>query len=311
MNQNNKQSNLINNLNINSNNSNTNSSRILFKNFQNIQKDCYICEKPFYFIKLYYAECGIHFLCRKCLKSYYEDYLEHKNFSKILKCPCAQCDKIIDYENVVKDIISETHQKIYENYVEEKIDDINQNDKEDNMDTNLKFYTKKHVLDVNNNKNIYMFKKSRDRFCPRCLKPYLFSKTNNNFIKCLFCNLKICKYCLKEYTPKHLNLQDEDHCKIRFRRSLDEPEQNNYFIKFLIEIFFVVATFLFIFPGFFMTFLYKFNTCFNVNKKEKNIKYYIKAVISFIFSFIFFIICCPFIILIYSMFPSFIAMFDY
>ena len=35
----------------------------------------------------------------------------------------------------------------------------------------------------------------------------------------------------------HLNLDDEEHCKIRFRRSLDEPEQNNYFIKILIEIF--------------------------------------------------------------------------
>ena len=311
LNQNYRQNNSINNLNINSINSNNSSNRFLFKNFQNIQKECYLCEKPFYFIKLHYAECGIHFLCRKCLKSYYEDYIEHKNFSKILKCPCAKCDKLMNYEKVVKDIISETHQKIYENHVEENNIWTTKRSKINNKDTNLKLYTEKHVLDVNNNKNIYMFKKSRDRYCPSCLKPYLFSKTNNNFIKCLYCNLKICKYCLKEYTPKHLNIDDEDHCKIRFRRSIDEPEQKNFFIKVLIQIFFVVATFVLIVPGIFMSFLNKFNTCFNVNKKEKNIKFYFKAFISFIFCFIFSLICCPFIILIYSMFPAFIAMFDY
>jgi len=311
--QNAKQNSSLNNLNNNTNNNlnnNTlsNSNRIFFKTYQNIQKECYICEKPFYFIKLYYAECGLHFLCRKCLKSYYEDYLEHKNFSKILKCPCAQCDKTIDYEKIVKDIISESHQKIYENHFEDKNEE---KDGDCTIDTNIKLYTKRHVLDINNNKNIYMFKKSRDRYCPRCLMPYLFSKTNNNFIKCLFCNLKICKYCLKEYTPKHLNLLDEDHCKIRFRRTLDEQEQSNCFIKFLIELFFVIATFILIFPGIFLTFLNKLNGCFGLKKKEKNSNYIIKSIFSWIFCVIFFIICFPFIILIYSMFPAFIALFDY
>ena len=307
-----KQNSAVNNLNNSNNNTNnnslSNSNRLFYKSYQNIQKECYICEKPFYFIKLYYAECGLHFLCRKCLKNYYEDYLEHKNFSKILKCPCAQCDKTIDYDKIVKDIISETHQKIYENHFEEKIDE---KDGDCTIDTNIKLYTKRHVLDINTNKNIYMFKKSRDRYCPRCLMPYLFSKTNNNFIKCLFCNLKICKYCLKEYTSKHLNLLDEDHCKIRFRRSLDEPEQSNCFIKFLIEVFFVVATFILIFPGIFLTFLNKFKRCFGLNKKVKNANYYIKFIFSWIFCVLFFIICFPFIILIYSMFPAFIALFDY
>ena len=307
--QKNKQNSTLNSLNLNNNNNSiSNSNRILFKAYQNIQKDCYICEKPFYFIKLYYAECGLHFLCRKCLKSYYEDYLEHKNFSKILKCPCAQCDKTIDYEKTVKDIISETHQKIYENHSENKIED---KDLDHTIDTNLKLYTKRHVLDINNNKNIFMFKKSGDRYCPRCLMPYLFTKTNNNFIKCLFCNYKICKYCLKEFTSKHLNLLDEEHCKIRFRRTLEEPEQSNCFIKFLIELFFVVATFILIFPGIFLTFLNKFKGCFDVDKKEKISKHYIKYILSWIFCVLFFIICFPFIILIYSMFPAFIALFDY
>ena len=308
LNQNNKQNSSLNNLN---GNNSENTNRIFFSTYQSIQKDCYICEKSFYFIKLYYAECNQHFLCRKCLKSYYEDYIENNNFSKILKCPCAQCDKTIDYEKIVKDVISDTHQKIYENYNEEKGIIDKYRDVDSNIDTNLKLYTKRHVLDVNNNKKIYMFKKTKERYCPRCLMPYLFSKTNNNFIKCLFCNFKICKFCLKEYSHKHLNLQNEDHCKIRYRRNLDEQEKTNPIIKYLIEVFFVMVTYLLIFPGMFLTFLNILNRCFRINKKEKNTKYYIKSIFSWIFCLIFFIICCPIIILIYSMFPVIISIFDY
>ena len=308
LNQNNKQNSSLNNLN---GNNSENTNRIFFSTYQSIQKDCYICEKSFYFIKLYYAECNQYFLCRKCLKSYYEDYIENNNFSKILKCPCAQCDKTIDYEKIVKDVISDTHQKIYENYNEEKGIIDKYRDVDSNIDTNLKLYTKRHVLDVNNNKKIYMFKKTKERYCPRCLMPYLFSKTNNNFIKCLFCNFKICKFCLKEYSHKHLNLQNEDHCKIRYRRNLDEQEKTNPIIKYLIEVFFVMVTYLLIFPGMFLTFLNILNRCFRINKKEKNTKYYIKSIFSWIFCFIFFIICCPIIILIYSMFPVIISIFDY
>ena len=288
-----------------------NNNKVFFSTYQSIQKDCYICEKTFFFIKLYYAECNRHFLCRKCLKSYYEEYLERKNFSKILKCPCAQCDKKIDYENVVKEIISETHQKIYENHMEDK--EFNERDKDGDctLDSNIKLYTKRHVLDVNNNKNVFMFKKTKDRYCPRCLMPYLFSKTNNNFIKCLFCNFKICKYCLKEYTSGHLNIQSEDHCKIRFRRGLDEQEQKNCFIKYLIEAFFVIVSYILLFPGTFLSLSNAFNICLCLNKKEKSVIYYIKYILGWVLCVIFFIICCPFIIIIYSIFPVIAAIFDY
>ena len=62
LNQNNKQNSSLNNLN---GNNSENTNRIFFSTYQSIQKDCYICEKSFYFIKLYYAECNQHFLCRK------------------------------------------------------------------------------------------------------------------------------------------------------------------------------------------------------------------------------------------------------
>ena len=50
--------------------------------------------------------------------------------------------------------------------------------KDDN--NNAKKYTEKHVLDINSNMNFFMYKKSKDIFCPKCLNPNLFSKTNLN-----------------------------------------------------------------------------------------------------------------------------------
>ena len=286
-------------------------NKIINNKYQSIQKDCYICEKSFYFMKLVCSECGEHFLCPKCLKNYYEDYLESKNFSKDLKCPCVQCGQKMDYEKI-KESISETHQQIYEN--EKKQLDIRGKDIFDsNRDTKIKMYTNKNVLDVNSNKNIFMYKKSKDQFCPRCLKPYLFTKTNNSFFKCLFCNLKICRFCLKEYNAKHLNIQDENHCKIGFRREMEEEEQKgikSIILNYLKELFFVVVTYILIYPGIFFTLLFFTHSCLRINKKKANINYYFKCALALIISIIFFIICCPFIIIIYSIFPSFIAIFD-
>ena len=312
INEKNAQNSLLNN-NPSVNENNSNNSRTFYKSFQSIQRDCYICEKSFYYIKLFCAECNMHYLCRKCLKNYYEEYIEKPNFSKILKCPCAKCDKTINYEKIVKDIISVTHQQIYEKNDEKwggGYDDIEE-EGGGIFEKNLTLYTKRHVLDVNNNKNIYMYKKSKDRYCPKCLKPYLFTKANNNFIKCLYCDLKICKFCLKEFTPKHFNLQAENHCKIRFRRGLDEPEKYNAFVKFLIELFFVIVSYILLFPGTFLSLLNIFNKCFRINKKNKNSSYYIKLIFCWIFCGLFFIISIPFIIIIYSMFPAFFAIFDY
>ena len=309
---NNNQNLLLDNPILNENNSfNNSNNNVYYKSFQNIQRECYICEKSFFYVGLYCAECNTHYLCRKCLKSYYEDLIEKQNFSKVLKCPCAKCDKNISYEKIVKDIISDTHEKMYENHSQFLEGGLGHNPDKDIFDKNLTLYTKKHVLDVNNNKNIYMYKKTKDRYCPKCLMPFLFSKTNNNFIKCLFCNLKICKYCLKEFTPRHLNLQAENHCKIRFRRDLDEPEKKNLFIQYLIQLFFVIASYILLFPGTFLSLLEMFNKCFRINKKNKNKSFYIKSIFCWIFCALFFIISIPFIIIIYSMFPAFFAKFDY
>ena len=89
------------------------------------------------------------------------------------------------------------------------------------------------------------------------------------------------------------------------------PVDSRVDIKYLIEVFFVVVTYIFIYPGVFLLFLNAFNKCLKINNKNKTAKYYFKSFLSWIFCIIFFIVSCPFIIIIYSIFPSILAIFDY
>ena len=292
-----------------------NSNRALYRSLQFQQKNCFICEKNFYVAKLYCADCGIHFLCRKCLKNYYEDFIEKKNNCKILKCPSTKCEKAINYD-ILKTIISENHQQIYEN--ENENDLINNNLlfnslklSSDKIDNNVKMYSERHVLDISSNMNFFMFKKSKDIFCPNCLKPDLFSKSNNQFIKCLNCNYKICKYCLKEYTPKHLDITVEGYCKVYFRNENDFIEKKNYILNYLLQLFFVISMYYLTFVGAYLFFYDNLNAIIGLNKKKKNIIYYIKKIFIILFSSIFFIISCPFILIGYPYFPAIIALCDY
>ena len=297
-----------------------NNKTSFYKTMQFVQKNCFICEKSFYLSKLYCSDCGIHFLCRKCLKSYYEEYIENKNNSKILKCPFTKCDKQINYE-IIKNIISEGHQKIYElNKNKDNggggnhINDLIYNNFKlgsQNNDNNLKMYSEKHVLDISSNMNFFMFKKSKDIFCPKCLNPNLFSKTNNYFIKCLYCGHKICKYCLKEYTNKHLDLKVEGYCKVYFRRDEDIIVNNNYILIYLLQLFFVIAMYLFTYSGAFFFFYEKLKVMFRLNNKRKNFFFYIKKIIIIISCIIFIVISCPFILVCYPFFPLIIALCDF
>ena len=293
------------------------STSFFYRTMQLIQKNCFICEKPFYLNKLLCADCGLHFLCRKCLKNYYEDYIESQN-AIILKCPCSKCDKKINYE-IIRNIISEGHQHMYESKIKSNenkysnndmiFNSINYNSK--NNENSIKMYSEKHVLDVNSNMTFFMFKKSKDIFCPKCLNPNLFSKTGNHFIKCLNCNNKICKYCLKEYTSMHLNLRLEGYCKVYFRRESENPEDKNYVLIFLLQLLFVIAMYLFVYSGAYLFFYNTLKEKWKLNDKAKNCVFYLKKIIIFIISIILVAICFPIFIVFYPFFPSIIALFDY
>jgi hypothetical protein len=66
---------LLNNYQNNTYNNNINDPNSLL---QSIQTNCFICEKYYILSKLFSADCKRHFLCPKCIKTYYEDYLEKK-----------------------------------------------------------------------------------------------------------------------------------------------------------------------------------------------------------------------------------------
>ena len=285
-------------------------NKAIFRSMQLIQKNCFICEREFYLSKLYCANCGIHSICRRCLKSYYEDYIENKNNSKILKCPNTLCDKTINYE-ILKTIISERHQQIYEKEKDEKKDLIYNKNEIKHNDNNIKIYSEKHVLDICSNMKFFMFKKKENIFCPKCLNPNLFSKTNTHFIKCLNCNYKVCKYCLKEFTEKHLDIKVGGYCKIYFRKDIEDYGQNNQFLFYLLQLLFVIAMYLLAYCGTYLFFYEIFKIKFRLNSHKKNFYYYIKKVIIITFSIILFIISCPFIFVCFPFFPVIIALFDF
>ena len=67
---------------------------------------CLICEKVFKENKIFAPRCEKHLMCRKCIKSYYEEIIENNSF--ILKCPFTKCNEEIDFE-ILKTIISPIH----------------------------------------------------------------------------------------------------------------------------------------------------------------------------------------------------------
>lgn len=288
------------------NNNNGNSHKFIFC----IQKNCFICEKLFILSKLISADCGKHLLCHKCAKNYYEDYIENKNNPKILKCPNNKCNKKISYD-IIKTIISETHQRIYE--LMKKGYNINNKDLNDSLkfENDMKIYSEKHVLEISSNINFYLFKKSKDLFCPKCLNPNLFSRTSNCFIKCLNCNYKICKFCLKPFTNNHLNIKSEGYCKVYFRRDDNYIEGKNYIFLYSLQLIFVIAMYLFTFCGTYLLFYNRFKKRFKLNNKRKKCLYYIKKFFVIIFSIILLALTCPFILACYPFFPLIIAICDY
>ena len=274
----------------------------------NFYEICLICERTFPSQKIYLPECKKHILCRKCVKNYYEDLIEQGE--RKIKCPVYYCK----YEfNILKlkKIISEQHfnllngkpnifsqsstLKIQERY------NINPQGKE-----TLKLYTQKHVIDINSNQNFFMFNKAKNQFCPKCNESSLFSKIGGHFIKCLNCFHKICKYCLKDYDISHMDINNEDHCKVYFRFENDDIKKRNCFLNYLIELFFVLASFYFLFVGGFK-YIKNCVKWFFCVKDNSNCFLWI---IVYFFTMIFFICSIPVILIGLPYFPIFIAIFN-
>ena len=290
---------------------------------------CFICEKSYNLNKMFSPKCNAHYICRKCIKSYYEDIFENNNF--LLKCPKTNCNEEIEL-NILKNIISQTHYEMFINMQKknkEKFNSINSfnnnirelylkdtkllfNSKIKNE--NIKLYSQNHVLDINSNEKLYLYNKNKDIYCQKCFKPTLFTKINGFFIKCLNCDNKICKYCLKEFNNYHMDIMYENHCKVYYRKDDDFYFNNtSKILVYLLQLFYVLAMYYLSFAGIFyivLNFLQKIIK-FSYRKYNNKCILFIIYIFFYFFSFIALLACSPFIVVIHPFFPSILSLIDY
>ena len=305
------------------NNNNINESLIITLN--EVEPEfcfCCICDNFFLKTEIFYADCHIHFFCKKCGKLFYEEKIEEGE--KKLFCPIFKCLKPIDI-NIIKKLVSEEHFKSFQ--IATKKITINNNDNKNNFvhdqlldikfkkeKNQIKKYIQSHVLDIDDNKLFYLFNKSKLTFCPKCKENALFSKTNNKFIKCLSCFSKICKFCLKEFNDKHLFINNINHCKVYFRKKYEKNSnrflnytKSNCFNQFLMQILIIIISYFIILFGLYNYIFNFFESIFIVHiKKCKKILYIFVYFLTIIFSILFSVL----ILLLIPYFPVFNEIFN-
>ena len=273
---------------------------------------CYICGISYSTSLSYVANCYIHTLCKKCAKAFYEEKIE--SGVKELFCPFIFCGKKFSKEQAKK-FLSKTHLNLLEER-SEKNENLNSikflND--DVNDKNIKRYSMNHVIDINNNKLFYNFNKSKNIYCSKCNKDSLFCRDKQVFMRCLNCNYAQCKYCYKEYTKDHFDMNSNNYCKVYYRSDDISRNKLNKVFVFLLELLLVISIFFitiivpFVLPKrILMNSLLKENK----NKKCNCIFYYIKVLLIYLFSFCIFIVFLPITIILFPYFPSFLSIFDF
>ena len=293
---------------ININYNNNLKNQINFKAYKNI---CSICDVKYASYFFYVAECHTHFLCKKCAKTFYEEKIEMG--AKELFCPFLFCKKKF-LKSQAKKFLSNKHYKML--IEEEKTNNLNSLKLRNNYSNNkkeMKNYSENHVLDINNNKIFYNFNKNKNIFCSRCNNQSLFCREKQLFMRCLFCNFEQCKYCFKEYTQDHFDMNSNNYCRIYYRDSdIDKISKSKMYL-FLKQILLVFASFFLIIISFWK--LSKnmiFNCFFKLNENNNNcFLFYIKIILIYILTFLIFAIFLPINIIMFPWFPSFLAIFDY
>ena len=274
-----------------------------------ICKTCTLCENTYSSNKTFVSECGIHHLCKKCAKNYFEEQIENGQIE--LHCPFLYCQKKFPI-NLTKNFISEEHFRLLQEN-ENKNRMMLAKIKSNVSYEKIKLYSKNNVIDINSNKVLYNFNKNKDIFCPKCYRDTLFSKGNYNFLKCLYCNYKECKYCFKDFSSGHIDANSSNRCKVYFRKNLNY-ENINKSLFFLIQIFLVFAIYIMIFISIFLNLKHFFQNIIRISKNGNFINrclYSFKLIFSIIFSIIIFLLCFPFIIIWFPYFPSILALSDF
>ena len=270
---------------------------------------CSICEYSSLESKMFLPECKKHHLCKRCTKNYYEDKIDD-GFKKLF-CPFLQCKKEINLDKL-RHFISEKHYnrlgtKIRSSQISEENKLIFSRIKTDYNKENVELYSKRHVIDINTNKDLYNYRGVEEGFCPFCSEQSLFTQTNNMFYKCLNCLTKVCKYCSKEYNNRHLDSNYSGRCKVYYRKFDFSLIKQRGFLTFFTELFLVIALYYLTFVGIFFLLRDCFYSIFNVTKKKNFCKYFF----SYCFTIIILLLFFPFVFILFPYFPSIIAIFYY
>jgi hypothetical protein len=282
---------------------------------------CFICDQFFLKEKTYTTDNCEHSFCRRCGKAYYEEKIEQGEVS--FKCPVYKCPHKASIQ-MIKLLVSEKHFTSIDqkengepSYKDTQMNSPNvisfkQKHSLNNfvsvtkMDS-IKFYTQKHVIDVNSNESYFLFNKAKEFFCVKCSEPALYGKTGKYIVKCLNCYHTICKFCMKSYCADHFEISSFNYCKVYFRRRLRKiPVKDKKHVKnFLFTWLLFIASFLMI-----CLCVYKYvnvgiskSLCFKRNESNK-----IKFVFFYFFAFLINIIITPIMLLVIPFFPPLITL---
>ena len=166
----------------------------------------------------------------------------------------------------------------------------------------INFALKQHMLKIDNltrfKTKVKNEKEIKKIICLKCGKASLFSRDDQNFIRCLNCNNAICKYCFKQLestnTLRALNaICGVCYSGIRFRK------KHSYAKKFFYEILFVICGLLAVWIGF-----SKYEATFFFKNKKRKI-YYLFLFVLLVFLALNSIVLILFI----PFFPIFISLF--
>ena len=278
--------------------------------FENLKSDsseipfriCFICDQFFLKDKINYATDCEHSFCRRCGKGFYEEKIEQGDVT--FKCPVYKCEKKVSLDIIIN-LVSEKHFKSIESK-EEKMNITKGVNNFIKMDS-VKYYTQKHVLDINTNETYFIYNKAKENFCIKCSEAALYGKSGKYIVKCLNCYHTICKFCMKSFTADHFEISSFNYCKVYFRRRLRKGyvKEKQFCKNFLFLFLIYIVSYLLICLSIYKIIYVFFSKALGLglglglrNKKNKsvlkNILYYILLTITYIIITPLFLLCIPY-----------------
>jgi hypothetical protein len=253
-------------------------------------KFCFLCDKLHLSNNMISLGCN-HAFCIKCGKVYYEDKIEQGD--KILKCPVFKCQKTPDKE-FLSTLVTERHLTLLSKLQTQP------NSSRDTKFEEVKVYTQKHILDINNNDNFLLYNKTKELFCQKCTEASLYGRTGKTYVKCLNCFNTICKFCMKVYNYDHLDITSESYCKVYFRKDLKKQViKPNKCKLYLLTLGLIIASYFLLFIS-----VLKYILKFFENKEKSKCKTFT----NYILIILLYILMIPIMLMTIPYFPLLISM---